>query len=94
MFKMTNFWIKISKNAPSIGFLPQRYRFYSIPTCDGILIPLDNTKNSSKDEIEYQAKKSFLFIGFVDSVIHDGDVPDLVHLVAQIGSELDPKCDT
>ena len=26
---------------------------------------------------------------------HDGgDVPDLVHLVAQLGSELDPKCDT
>ena len=24
----------------------------------------------------------------------DGDVPDLVHLVAQLGSELDPKCDT
>ena len=23
-----------------------------------------------------------------------GDVPDLVHLVAQLGSELDPKCDT
>ena len=22
------------------------------------------------------------------------DVPDLVHLVAQLGSELDPKCDT
>ena len=22
------------------------------------------------------------------------DVPNLVHLVAQIGSELDPKCDT
>ena len=23
-----------------------------------------------------------------------GDVPDLVHLVAQLGSVLDPKCDT
>ena len=23
-----------------------------------------------------------------------GDVPDLVHLVAQLGIELDPKCDT
>ena len=24
----------------------------------------------------------------------DGDVPDIVHLVAQLGSELDPKYDT
>ena len=45
---------------------------------------------------DYQAKSSVLspyeLQGGDDG--DGGDVPDLVHLVAQRGSELDPKCDT
>ena len=37
--------------------------------------------------------KSFLLYGSGDDG-DGGDVPDLVHLIAQLGSRLDPKCDT